>query len=71
MTNAMDIPSCPECYLVVSDMTKHRFIEHGVEVSEEEEAKIKSRAVADAKKTAENAKIDMVYMGDKGPMQPK
>jgi hypothetical protein len=69
--SAFDLPSCPECYLVVADMTKHRFIEHAVEVSDEDAAKIKSRAAADAKKTAENAKIDMVYMGNKGPTQPK
>jgi len=68
---ASELPSCPECYLVISDMTKHRFIEHGVEVSEEYEAKIRTQAMADAKKTAEGAKIDMVYMGDKGPIQPK
>jgi hypothetical protein len=69
--SAFDLPSCPECYLVVADMAKHRFIEHAVEVSEEEEAKIRSRAAADAKRTAKNAKIDMVYMGNKGPTQPK
>jgi hypothetical protein len=69
--SAFDLPSCPECYLVVADMAKHRFIEHAVEVSEEEEAKIRSRAAADAKRTADNAKIDMVYMGNKGPIQPK
>jgi len=69
--SAFDLPSCPECYLVVADMVKHRFIEHGVEISEDAAAELKRKAVADAKKTAENAKIDMVYMGDKGPIQPK
>jgi hypothetical protein len=69
--SAFDLPSCPECYLVVSNMTKHRYIEHGVEIPADEAAELKIRAAADAKQTAENAKIDMVYMGDKGPIQPK
>lgn len=68
---ALDIPSCPECFLVAGDMTKHRYIEHGVEISEDAAAELKIKAVADAKRTKENAKIDMVYMGDKGPIQPK
>lgn len=69
--SAFDIPSCPECFLVVADMPKHRFLEHGVELSEEQAMEIIRRAKKDAKQTAENAKIDMVYMGDKGPIQPK
>jgi hypothetical protein len=52
-------------------MTKHRYIEHGVEIPDDVAAELKIKAVADAKRTAENAKIDMVYMGDKGPIQPK
>ena len=66
-----EFPSCPECFLVVFDLMKHRYVEHGVEISEAAAAELKTKAVADAKRTAENAKIDMVYMGDKGPIQPK
>ena len=68
---SLGIPSCPECFLVAGDMTKHRYIEHGVEIPDDVAAELKIKAVADAKRTAENAKIDMVYMGDKGPIQPK
>jgi hypothetical protein len=66
-----DFPSCPECFLVVSDMMKHRYIEHGIEIDAEEARKLAVRAKQDAERTKENAKIDMVYMGDKGPIQPK
>jgi len=62
---------CPDCFLLQSDMPKHRFIEHGVKLSEEEEAKILAKAKADAAKTAQDSKIDMEYMGKDGPTQPK
>lgn len=58
--SAFDLPSCPECYLVVSNMTKHRYIEHGVEIPADEAAELKIRAAADAKHTAEHTKIEMV-----------
>lgn len=52
------------------NMPKHRFLEHGVELPEEEVAVIKAKAKADAEKTYKDTKVDMEYMGD-GPTQPK
>jgi hypothetical protein len=34
---------CPECFLVIAHMNEHRFIEHGVEISQDEVDRIKAR----------------------------
>jgi hypothetical protein len=39
---------CPECFLVIAHMSEHRYIEHGVELSQDEMERIKARQHEDA-----------------------
>jgi hypothetical protein len=62
---------CPECFLVVAYMDRHRFIEHGVVTDSEADAEFLLKEREETRKKNAAAKLDMVYMGNKGPIAPK
>lgn len=70
MTKQSNAGICEHCFLFASQLDKHYYEEHGVRLSDEKEAELRTAALDENRKRLEEAKIPMTYIGD-GPITSK